>query len=136
MKDSAILSSKLIFLILALLRKPQQSICSRICLSLAIINSKVITRELLGLMDLSGAQALCIHELTKVIMVCKDENFMLAAFPIVTPCLEGFDDSQKLTVVGLISYLCRNHFPRKECYWVPLAQIGLNDYPIRTSSGS
>ena len=136
MKDLAILSLELIFFILALLEKSRQSICSRICLALAIIDLKVITRELLGPTDLSGAQALCIHETTEVIMVRKDKNLMLAAFQIVTPRLEGFDNSQKLTVVGLVSCLYRNHFPRKERYWMPLAQIGLSDYPIRTSSGS
>ena len=136
MKNFAILSSELILLILALLGKPRQSICSRICLVLAIIDLKVIMRELLGPTDLSGAQALCIHESIEVIMIRKDENLMLAAFQIVTSSLEGFDNSQKLTVVGLVSYLCRNHFSKKERYWVPLAQIGLSDYPIRTSSGS
>ena len=69
-------------------------------------------------------------------MVCKDENLILATFQIVTPHLEGFDNSQKLIVLGLVSYLCRNHFPIKERYWVPLAQIGLSDYSFRTSSGS
>ena len=116
MKDSAVLSSQLIFLILAPLEKPRPSIYSRICLALAIIDPKVITRELLGPPDLFGAHALCIHETTEVIVVRKDENLMLAAFQVVTPRLEGFDDSQKLTVVGLISCLCRNHFPRKEGY--------------------
>ena len=80
MKDLAILSSELILLILASLGKLRQSICNRICLALAIIDLKVITKELLGPTDLSGAQALCIHELTEVIMVRKDENLMLAAF--------------------------------------------------------
>ena len=69
-------------------------------------------------------------------MVCKDENLMLAAFQLVTPCLEGFDNSQKLTVMGLVLCFRWNHFPQKEGYLMPLAQIGLSDYPIRTSSGS
>ena len=69
-------------------------------------------------------------------MVRKDENLMLATFQIVTPRLKGFDNGQKLAVVGLIPSLCRNYFLRKESYWVPLAQIGLSDYSIRTSSES
>ena len=81
----------------------------------------MVLRELLGPADLSGAQALRIHETMEVIVVRKDKNLMLAAFQIVTPRLEGFDNSQKLTVVGLVSCLYRNYFPRKECYWVPLA---------------
>ena len=63
----------------------------------------MILRELLGPTDLLGAQALCIHESTEVIVIRKDENLMLAAFQVVTPRLESFDDSQKLTIVGLVS---------------------------------
>ena len=53
-------------------------------------------------------------------MVHKNEDFMLAIFQIVMPCLKNFDDGQKLAVVSLIPSLCRNHFSRKEGYWVPL----------------
>ena len=121
MKDSTILSLELILFILAFLGKLRQSICSRICLTLAIVDLEMVSRELLGAADLSGAQALRIHETTDVIMVRKDENLMLATFQIVTPRFEGLHNSQTLTVVGLILSLCRNHFSRKEGYWVPLA---------------
>ena len=93
MKDLAILSLELIFLILAFLRKPQQSIYSCICFALAVDNSKMVLGDFLGSADLSGAQTLRIHEATKVVMVCEDEHFVLATFQIVTQCLEGFDDS-------------------------------------------
>ena len=96
----------------------------------------MVLRELLGPADLSGAQAFRIHETTEVIMVRKDKNLMLTTFQVVPPGLESLDNSQKLTVVGLVSCFRWNHFPQKEGYWMPLAQIGLNDYPIRTSSGS
>ena len=69
-------------------------------------------------------------------MVYKDKDFALAAFQIVTPYFEGFDDSQKLAVVGLVLSLSRNYFSRKERYQVPLAQIGLSDYSIGISSKS
>ena len=96
----------------------------------------MVSGEFLGPADLSRAQTLCIYETTEVIMIHKDENLMLAAFQIVTPRLEDFDNSQKLTVVGLVSCFRWNHFPQKEGYWVSLAQIGLSDYPIKTSSES
>ena len=96
----------------------------------------MVLRELLGLADLFEAQALCIHETTEVIVVPKDENLMLATFQIVTPRLESLNNSQKLTVVSFIPSFCRNHFPKKEGYWVLLVQIGFDDYSIRTSSGS
>ena len=93
MKDLAILSSELIFLILASLRKPRQSICSCICFALAVVDSKMVSGELLGPADLFGAQTLRIHEATKVVVVCEDEHLVLATFQIVTLYLEGFDDS-------------------------------------------
>ena len=96
----------------------------------------MVLRELLGLADLSGAQAFRIHETTEVIVVRKDKNLMFTIFQIVTPRLEGFNNSQKFTVMSLVSCLCRNHFLKKERYRVPLAYIGLSDYPISTSSGS
>ena len=93
MKDLAIFSSELLLLILASLRKPRQSICSRIRFNLAIVDFEMVLRELLGPADLSGAQALCIHETTEIIMVCKDKNLMLTAFQVVAPSLECFNDS-------------------------------------------
>ena len=93
MKNLAIFSLKLIFFILVSLQKPRQSICSCICFALAIINLKIVSEEFLGPVDLSGAQTLCIHEAMKVVVVCKNKQLILATFQIVTPCLEGFNDS-------------------------------------------
>ena len=93
MKDSAILSSELIFLIRASLQKPQQSICNCICFALAVVNLKMILEELLGLADLSGAQTFCIHEATKVVVIYEDKHLVIATFQIVTPCLKSFNDS-------------------------------------------
>ena len=93
MKDLAILSLELILFILASLRKPRQSICSCICFALAVINSKMVSGELLGPADLSGAQALGIHKATKVVVVCKDEHFVFASLQIVMPYFEGFDNN-------------------------------------------
>ncbi len=56
-------------------------------------------------------------------MVCKHENFMLAAFQVVFPSLEGFNDGQQLAVVGLILSLCRNHLSGEKSYRMPLARI-------------
>ena len=126
MKDLAILSLKLILLILASLRKPEQSICNYICFALVVVNLKIVLEELLGLADLSGAHAFHIYKVTKVVVVCEDKHFVFAIFQIVTPCFEGFDDSQKLAVVGLISSLCRNHFSQKNatgCHWPKLALV-------------
>ena len=93
MKDSVIFSLELILLILASLRKPQQSICSCICFALAVVDSKMVSGELLGPADLSGAQTLRTYEATKVVVVCEDKYLVLATFQIVMPCLKGFENS-------------------------------------------
>ena len=49
-------------------------------LALSIIDAEVVVRELLGPTDLSEAQAFCIHEATKVVVVCEDKNLVLATF--------------------------------------------------------
>ena len=66
----------------------------------------MIMGELLGLMNLSGAQAFCIQKMTKVVMIRKDEHLVLATFQGVALCLENFNNSQKLTIIGLVSCFC------------------------------
>ena len=80
MKNSNVLSPKLFLFILVSLRKTKQCVCSTICLALMIINPKMIPEKLLGPMDLAGAQVLCIHETTKVVVIGKHKDFVLAAF--------------------------------------------------------
>lgn len=53
----------------------------------------MITRKLLSPSDLTKAQVLHIYELTEVVMACKNKDLIFAAFKIVTPSLEGFNDS-------------------------------------------
>ena len=88
----------------------------------------MVLKELLGLIDLLAAQTLCIYKTMKVIVICKDKNLMLVAFQVVVPSLEYFNNGWKLSVVGLILSFCRNYFPQKKDYWIPLAQIGLSNY--------
>ncbi len=54
-------------------------------------------------------------------MVCKHEIFMLAAFKVVPPSLERFNDGQQLSVIDLISNLSRNQIFREKGYRMPLA---------------
>ena len=58
------------------MRELRQDIGSSVNLALTIIDLEVITREFLSLADLSGAQTLCCHKLSEVIMVGKYEDFM------------------------------------------------------------
>ena len=53
-------------------------------------------RELLGPLDLTGAQAL--HEPRKVVMVGKHGNFVLTPFQVVPLILEDLNGSQKISI--------------------------------------
>ncbi len=130
MEDLGVLISESFFLGLTSLREARQGISRSISLSLTIIDSEVVLREFLGSADLTRAQALCIYELTEVIMVSKDENLVFAAFQVVVPSLKGFNNSQELLIVGFVPSLNGDHLSRKKGYWVPLANFGLRKIRI------
>ena len=77
---------------------------------------EMILRELLGLTNLLGAQTLYIYETMEVDIIRKNNGLIFRTFQIVTPRLKNLNYSQKLTVVGLISSLCKKHFPKKKGY--------------------
>ena len=53
----------------------------------------MVLEKLLVPTDLSEAQAFCIHEVTKIVVVYENKCFVLAAFQIVAPGLKDFDNS-------------------------------------------
>ena len=69
MKNLSIFSLKLFFFIEASLREARYSVCNSISPALSIINLEMISRELLGLSDLTRAQVICIHEPSEVFMI-------------------------------------------------------------------
>ena len=79
MQDFDILGAEGFFLFYTLLRILRQGISSSVSLVLTIINLEVVSREFLGPAHLSRAQTLRIHELSKVVMVGKHEDFMSRA---------------------------------------------------------
>ena len=80
MKNLSVLSLKLFFVIQVSLKETRKCICSFIHFILTIINSKMITRELLGPVDLMRAQTFYIYELSEVIMVSENKDFVFVAF--------------------------------------------------------
>ena len=79
MQNLDILGSEGLFLLSTPLRVMRQDIGSSVCLALSVIDLKVVTRELLGPANLSGAQTLLFHESLEVVIVVKYEDFMLRA---------------------------------------------------------
>ncbi len=125
MKNLKVLIFESLFLSLAFLRKARQGISRSISLSLIVIDSKVVLREFLGPADLAGAQTLCIHELTEVVVVSEDKDLVFAAFQVVAPSLKGFNNSQEHLVMSFVPSLSENNFSREKGYWVPLGNFGL-----------
>ena len=80
MADFNVLGAEGSFLLSTPLRIKRQRIGSFVCVTLAVIDLKVVTREFLGLADLSGAQTVCVHKPAEVVMVSIYKNFMLKAF--------------------------------------------------------
>ena len=79
MQDFDVLCSEGVFFLSIPLGVSRQGISSSVSFALTIIDLEVVTREFLGPADLFGAQTLCIHELSEVVMVGKHENFMSRA---------------------------------------------------------
>ena len=66
-------------------------------------------RELLGSSNLLRAQAFRIYELTKIIVVRKDEDLVFTVLQVVVPSLKGFNNSQELLIVCLVVGLSGDH---------------------------
>ena len=52
----------------------------------------MVLKKFLGSINLLEAQILYIHKIMKVIVIYKDENLILAAFQVMAPSLEYFNN--------------------------------------------
>ncbi len=116
MENLGILISESLFLGLTSLGEARQGISRSISLSLIIIDSEVVSRELLGPADLTRAQTFRIHKLTKVIMVSKNEDLIFATLQVVAPSLKNFNNRQELLIVGFVPSLSGDHLLRIKDY--------------------
>ena len=80
MQNFDILCSEGLFLLSTPLRVSKQGIGSSVSLTLIIIDVEVVMGEFLSPADLFGAETSRIHELSKVVIVDKHEDFILRAF--------------------------------------------------------
>ena len=79
MKNLGVLSSKGLFLGLVSLEKVRQGISGGIGFSLVIVNRKVVPREFLGPLDLTGTQTVGIHKSAEIVIVGEDEDLVYVA---------------------------------------------------------
>ncbi len=80
MENLRVLIFENLFLGLVSLWEARQGINYKISLSLIIINSEVVFKELLGPAMLTRAQTLCIYKSAEVIIVSKDEDLVFATY--------------------------------------------------------
>ncbi len=113
-KNLGVIISESLFLGLVSLGEARQGISYSISLFLTIIDLQVVWRELLGPADLTRAQAFRIYESTEVIIISKDEDLLFAAVQVMAPSLKGFNNSQELLIVSLVSNLSGDHLSRKK----------------------
>ena len=74
-------------------------------------------------MDLTKAQTLCIHKLSKIIIVSKNKYLVFAPFLVVCLDFECFNNGQKFIIVSFISSFSWNYFILIVSYRVLLARV-------------
>lgn len=74
-------------------------------------------------MDLLGTETLYIYELIEVILFGEIEDFMLAVFQVLVPSFKGFNNSQKIFIVGFLPAQSWDHLSGKKDYGMPLANF-------------
>ena len=79
-QDFHVFGLKSFFLLSIPLKILRQGVNSTICLILVVINSEVVIKKVLNLVDLSGIQTLYIYELSKIVIVGKYKKLILEAF--------------------------------------------------------
>ncbi len=125
MENLGVLIFENLFLGLASLGETRQGISHSISLFLTIIDSEVVSKELLGPANLTKTQAFCIYKSTEIIIVSKDKDLVFAAFQVGTPSLKGFNDSQELLIMSFLLNLNGDHLLKEKSYQVPLANFRL-----------
>ena len=71
MKDLSDFSSNICFFFIILLKTMKYTVYSFVCLIPATIYLKMIPREFLDPIELARTQTLCIHKITKIVVIFK-----------------------------------------------------------------
>ena len=86
---------------------------------------KNILRKFFNLINLSGVQGFHIYKMAKVVVICKNKNFMLIVFQVVLSNFECFNTSKEFAIMDFILSFNRNFFFKKNFL---LDDTGLNQF--------
>lgn len=126
MKHLSIFSLLNSFFVFSLLRKIKQSIYYSIHIFLVIVKAKMVLKQLLSQLNVSGTQNFSCHKLTKTIVINENNIFVFVAFKIMVPSFKGFNNSQELLILHFILGFSQNHLFRKKSHQVQLINFRLN----------
>lgn len=130
MKNLSVFNWKNLFFVLTSLKEAKQSIYTCIDLFFIVINPKKILREILSAANLARAQTLCIHKITKIIIINKKNNCVLTVFHLVAPSLESSNNDKELLIIRSILSFSRNSVFWEKSYKVSLTNLELGDFWI------
>lgn len=116
MQDLGVLSLKSGFFFNTLLKILWQDIISSISFALIIINLKVVSGPFLSITDLPKTRVFHVFKLLEITMVYKHKNIIPATFKIVLLTFEYLNNSQKFTIIGLISYFSGDYISKEKGY--------------------
>lgn len=122
MNDLTIVSSKSRFFFIISLTKIIQGVFNSISLILGIVFLKIMSEKLLNSLDQIKVQSFHIWAKIKIVVINKYKNFVFPAVSVMLPCFEGFNNSQKLTIISLVSYFGQNYCTEEVDYRVQLTQ--------------
>lgn len=78
-----------------------------------IINFKIISKKLLSQINPAKAYTFFIYKKREIIMIDEYKNIIFTIFQIMLPYFYNFNNSQKFTIMSLITYFGCNHFLQK-----------------------
>ena len=71
---------------------------------------KVVTKELLYLINLAKTQNFQMHKFISIFVIHKDKNLIFIAFYIILLYFKKFNNNQKLVIISFIPSFNQNHF--------------------------
>ena len=92
---------------------------------------KIVPKEFLASIYLIRGQTFYIYKLTKVIVICKNKNFVFIIFHIILLGFKDFINNQKFTIISSISSFSLSHFYQKMSYQV-LFRLNFKAYSYMT----
>lgn len=76
----------------------------------------MVLKELLSSANLAKTQTLCIHKIIEILIISKNQDLVFAAFQVVAPCLEGFNNNKDLTIMRFIPNFNRYYLSKEKGY--------------------